>query len=124
MTTQDKATAVLSAAKNTNISAVKTTAMITSGKALNAAVKTKITPKLPMMVRGYADTTLGAIVMANIVASGLKMYAPTNPKAALIGEAMVTAAMVDFAASFDIEGMVREFLASPEADSLVAKLEE
>lgn len=110
---------VASKIKDINVDAAKITASIAAGKALNVTVQEKIVPKLPMLVRGYASTDLGRVVLANAVATALTYYAPENEKAQQVSQAMIQAAMIDLMASFDIEGLVKEFLNSDAAQRIV-----
>ena len=54
-----------------NKSAFKTSATRRSGKIFNDRVINLIKPRLPMMVKGYADTDLGRFVIANAVAAAI-----------------------------------------------------
>lgn len=111
----NKVSSTVDTVKNANIEAVKVTAKILAGKALNTMVQEKIVPKLPIMIRGYGQTDLGKILLANVAATALTYYAPNDKRARMISEAMLQAAMVDLMANFDVEGMVKEFLSSDEA---------
>ena len=85
-------------------------AKLTAGNVLNDRVVKLIKPQLPIVARGYAETELGKAVAANVAAAALIHFFPTNQKAVLAAEAMITAAMANFVASFDIEGTVNELL--------------
>lgn len=88
----------------------KLAATITAGNIINARVGKIVTPKLPLMVKGYAGTPLGEAAMANLFAAALIHVLPDNDKVLLAADAMQKAAMLKFAGSFDIEGMVDELL--------------
>lgn len=104
-----KQTAQVIASANTD--AAKLAAKITVGNVLNENVTKLIAPKLPMMVRGYADSALGKAFIANAVSAALIHFAPTNRNAQLAAEAMINSAMLEFAASFNIEAMINELIA-------------
>lgn len=106
MSLQDTASVMVSA----NTAAAKMAASITIGNLLNTRVQKVVTPKLPMMVRGYADTPLGKAAMANLVSAAIVQFMPTNEKAMLAANAMVQSAMLEFTASFNIEAMVNEMI--------------
>ena len=104
-----------------NVSAAKVAATITAGKTLNALVANKITPQLPFMVKVYADTAIGRVVIANLADFSVKQFMGTNQKANMATEAMMQAAMLELADSFDLEGIVSELVDSvvldiPEAE--------
>ncbi len=106
MSLQDTAAVMVSA----NTAAAKMAASITIGNLLNTRVQKIVTPKLPIMVRGYADTALGKAAMANLVSAAIVQFMPTNEKAMLAANAMVQSAMLEFTASFNIEQMVNEMI--------------
>ena len=101
-----------------NTGAAKLAAKITVGNILNENVSKLIAPKLPMMVRGYADTPLGKAVIANAVSAALIHFAPTNKNAQIAAEAMINSAMLEFAASFNIEAMINELIAGVDLSAL------
>lgn len=88
----------------------KTATGIIAGNIINDRLAKIITPRLPMMVRGYVDTPLGKAAIANLAAGALIHFLPTNDKATAAASAMIEAAMVEFASSFNIEQMVDELL--------------
>jgi hypothetical protein len=114
-----KTSQVINSVKDANVEAAKVTAKIAAGKALNTAVQSKIVPKMPIMIRGYAQTDLGKIAIANVVATALTYYAPNDARAKMVSEAMIQSAMCDLMAAIDVEGMVKEFLSSDAADRIV-----
>ena len=104
---------------NDNVDAAKVAAKITAGKSLNTVVVAKIKDQLPLMVRGYADTPMGAIVVANMANFAVQNFAANNSKAKYAADAMMQAAMVEFAAQFNFEDMLADVLTSvemPEAE--------
>lgn len=106
LTIKQTANAVLGQNKDS----AKLAAQLTAGNVLNDRVVRLVKPQLPMLARGYADTELGKAVTANVAAAALIHFFPTNQKAVMAAEAMITAAMANFVASFDIEGTVNELL--------------
>jgi len=119
-----KVNTVVSKVKDSNLRAAKSTARIAGGKAMNAVVYKKVVPHLPIMVRGYADTSLGKVVIANIIATALTTYDSNNAKLALVSEAMIESAMFDLMSTFDIEEMVSSLLDSKEAKRVMEAFEE
>lgn len=121
MINNTKTKSTIGTVKDRNVEAVKLTAKIAAGKALNCTVQEKIVPKLPLMVRGYANTEVGQVVLANVVAAALTYYAPSDERAKMVSEAMIQASMLDMMASFDIEGLVKDFLSSDAAVTILAQ---
>lgn len=104
---------------DSNVDAAKVAATITAGKTINKVVFKKIKGKLPVLVRGYADTALGTVVLANVMDFMVKQFAADNTKAAFAADAMMQAAMVELMAEFDFAAMLEEILSSvslPEAE--------
>lgn len=88
----------------------KLAATITAGNVINARVGKLVSPKLPLMVRGYAGTPLGEAAIANLCAAALIHVMPGNSKVLLAADAMQKAAMIKFAGTFNIEEMIDELL--------------
>ena len=93
-----------------NKESAKTAGGIIAGNIINDRLAKIITPKLPMMVRGYVDTPLGKAAIANIAAGALIHFLPANSKATTAASAMIEAAMVEFASSFNVESMIDELI--------------
>jgi hypothetical protein len=108
LTLKQTAGALLSA----NTSAVKLSAKITVGNILNDRVAAIVVPKLPMMMRVMASSepAITKAVLANLVSVAIIQFAPENEKATLAADAMINAAMLEFAGSFNIESMINEVI--------------
>lgn len=85
-------------------------AKVEMGKAANQLVLDKLTPRLPMMVRGYADSPLAELIVGNVVAGLLIQFAPGNDKAQILSDAMIAAGVQVALESFDIPALVNELL--------------
>ncbi len=83
---------------------------IIAGNVLNDRVIKLVSPKLPIMVRGYADTPIGKAAIANLIAGVLIHTMPENTKVGIAAEAMIQSASLQLASSFNIEEMVNELL--------------
>lgn len=93
-----------------NKEAAKESASIVAGRILNKRVAKIVAPKLPLMVRSYAQTQLGEAVLANVVAGVLIHVMPENAKVQLASNAMIQAASLELLSSFNIEEMIDELL--------------
>ena len=96
--------------KDTNLSAVKIATRITLGKTINKALAKKVKPKLPMMIRGYAEHPLFDILLANAFNIIVKQKFPENKKANYAADAMMEASMLTMAESFNLDEMLSDFL--------------
>lgn len=94
-----------------NKAAAFTAAEIKAGQIINKQAISLIKPKLPMMVRGYADSPVASVVLANVVALGLKHYAAGNKKLEKISELMIAGAAFDSIDALNIDGIVNDFIA-------------
>lgn len=109
---------------NANKDSAKTATGIIAGNIINQRLAKIVVPKLPLLARGYADTPMGHAALANIVAGALIHFLPTNKRAQQASAAMIEAAMVTFASSFEIESLVDELLegvAFPEVSEIKNK---
>ena len=95
-----------------NAEAAKVAAKIVAGRTLNEAVMDKVVPQLPMLVRGYAKTPIGAVVVANLVNFGVQNFMQDNEKAAWVADAMMVAAMTEALSSFNLEKILKEVIAT------------
>ena len=94
-----------------NKAAAFTAAEIKAGQIINKQAISLIKPKLPMMVRGYTDSPVASVVLANVVALGLKQYASGNKKLEKISELMIAGAAFDSIDALNIDGIVNDFIA-------------
>lgn len=96
-----------------NKSAMIAAAQLKAGSVLNAAAvaSLKKSGSVPMMLRGYLDSPLAAVVVANVanVAAGYT----TNAKVKQAAGLMMQAAAVDVVNLVDIEGMIAKLIDDP-----------
>lgn len=93
-----------------NTSALKVAAKVEAGSiAINRIVK-MVTPKMPMMMRGYMETPFARVAVANMFHLAVQQYAAQNDKAQLVAEAMMEGAMLEMIKSFNIEEMINGVL--------------
>lgn len=98
---------------------------ITLGKTATTKLAKIIKPKLPMMIRGYADSPIFKIALANMIGLAIKQYS-SNKKALYVAEAIIEASMFQLAESFNIQEMIDSFLDGitlPETEELNKELE-
>lgn len=104
--TTSKATAII----NKNKAAAITAARIEAGSIAVNRITNMIKPKLPMMMRGYAETPVARVVVANLFSLAVQQYAADNKKAQLVADAMMEGAMLEMVKSFNIDALLGEVL--------------
>lgn len=93
-----------------NINASKSNAQRRAGAVINERLIKLVKPRLPMMMRGYADEPLFAFILANAFSATIIKIQGENPKATWIAEGAINAANDELIGSFNIEGMLGELL--------------
>ena len=106
-----------------NKKAVVSASFLEAGRISNNQLNKLVAKKLPIMVRGYADTTLGRVVLANLAQMALENFRPQDPKATRLGQAMVTEAYGQLIQEFNIEEILADLLKSSGVAKALTKLE-
>ncbi|ATN93422.1 hypothetical protein [Pseudoalteromonas phage J2-1_QLiu-2017] len=112
------------AIKEANVEGAKQGAKIKVAEDANAVLMKLVKPQLPMMVRGYADTPLGKVVLANLVVMAVSQFASNNKKAEVISQAMIDVAYADLFRGIDIQGMIEEIVGQFKGDNIKALMKE
>lgn len=93
-----------------NKSAAVSVAKIEAGRiAVKQAVKL-VKPAVPMMARGYLETALGELAVANLFKFAVDNFAPNNDKAKLVSDAMLQGAMLGAIQSLNVEQMINDVM--------------
>ena len=108
ITVQEAAAALYSM----NVEAAKDNGQRRAGKMFNDKVLGMVRPKLPALVRGYADESWFQFAIINATALAAVKFAPENRKLAWVTEAAVRAVNDDFIGSLNIEGMIEDILST------------
>lgn len=111
-TSTTKVGQLLSGAVETNKKAATTAAVLETGRIANNAVVKLIAPKLPLMARGFADTPIGKLALANVVKMALDQFKPDNATAQRLANGMIISAYTEVIQSFNIEDMLDELLSN------------
>ncbi len=85
-------------------------AIFEAGRIANNKAASIFGKKMPVMVRGYVDTPIGKLAMANMVKMAVEQFKPDSEIAARLANGMVVAAYQELIQSFDIEGMLDELM--------------
>lgn len=112
--TESKTTKIVAANKSAAIAAGK----IEAGRIVVNKLTKLVAPKLPLMMRGYADTAFGKVVIANVVNIAVEQYAPDNEKARLLAEAAMQGAALELIQSFNVEDLLEQVTAGISMETL------
>ena len=93
-----------------NKSAVVNAAKLEAGKIALTQITKVAAKKAPFMIKGYIDTPIGRVVIANLLSVAVDQYAPANQKAKAVAGAALEAAMLEMVQSFNIAEMIDEMV--------------
>ena len=93
-----------------NKSAAVNAAKLEAGKIALTQITKVAAKKAPFMIKGYIDTPIGRVVIANLLSVAVDQYAPTNQKAKAVAGAAMEAAMLEMVQSFNIAEMIDEMV--------------
>lgn len=111
----NKVTAIVTA----NKTAAQNAAKIEAGTIAINKLASLLAPKMPFGTSGYLKTPLGKVVLANVVNFAIQQYAANNPKAKVIGEAVMDAAALELVQSFNVGAMIDDLIGSVNLTGLV-----
>lgn len=97
---------------NTNKAVAVTAAYMEAGRIANNQVTKLVAAKAPLMVKGYIDTPVGKVVIANLTDMAVKQFRPMDAKLQKVSQAMMTQAYQELIQTIDIEGMLNELASS------------
>lgn len=103
----------LSNVVDNNKAAAVDAGFLTAGTIANNQFSKVASKHLPMLVRGYADTPFGKLVLANAAQMLVQHFKPNHKTAARLTEAMMTSAMAEVIGSTGIEDLIDGFLSDP-----------
>jgi hypothetical protein len=89
-----------------------TAAYMEAGRVANNQVTKLVAAKAPMMVRGYVDTPMGKVVLANLTMMAVDQFRPTDARLKKVANAMAASAYQELIQTLDIEGMLNELTSS------------
>ncbi|QBQ80794.1 hypothetical protein VAH1_00187 [Escherichia phage vB_EcoS_VAH1] len=93
-----------------NKSAVVNAAKLEAGKIALTQITKVAAKKAPFIIKGYIDTPIGRVVIANLLSVAVDQYAPSNQKAKAVADAAMEAAMLEMVQSFNIAEMIDEMV--------------
>lgn len=89
-----------------------TGAYMEAGRIANNQVTKLVAAKAPLMVKGYIDTPIGKVVLANLTMMAVDQFRPTDVKLKKVASAMGAVAYQELIQTVDIEGMLNELTSS------------
>lgn len=95
-----------------NKSVAVNAAYMEAGRIANNQVTKLVAAKAPLMVKGYVDTPVGKVVLANLTVMAVEQFRPTDVKLKKVSVAMMTQAYQELIQTVDIEGMLNELTSS------------
>ncbi len=95
-----------------NVNLGTSAAFLEAGRIANGQITKVAAKNLPLMVRGYADTALGQLVLANIAKLAQEHFRPNDDKLQKLTNAMVVSAYQTVLQQFDIEEMIDDMLSN------------
>jgi hypothetical protein len=96
----------LEANKQTAVSA----SFLEAGRIANNQIAMLLAKKAPMMVRGYVDTPVGKLVVANVATLAAEQFRSNDPKLKKLTQAMMVQAYQELIQELDIEGYIDALL--------------
>lgn len=122
VTMTNKITAIASGIAASNFSAAKTAAVMEAGRIANVEITKVLAKRLPMMVKGYADTPAGRLIVANLAGVALQQFRPDDARLKALVDAMQVQAYQELLQTIDIEGFIDGLLENPKIKNAVGRL--
>lgn len=97
-------------------------AYMEAGRIANNQVTKLVAAKAPLKVKGYIDTPVGKVILANLTAMAVEQFRPTDVKLKKVSVAMMTQAYQELILTVDIEGMLNELTSSEGIKAALAKV--
>lgn len=107
---------------DTNKSAAAQAAYLEAGRIATNKLAQVASKSLPLMARGYADTPLGRLLLANAALAAAAQLRPNDPTLAKLTQAMVTSSYQEAFQHLDIEGMLDNFLGTEEIKQALGRV--
>ncbi len=108
----------------TNKNSASSAAYMEAGYIANKQLGKVLGKQLPMMVRGYADTPLGHLVLANLALLAIDHFRPDQRQLRRLTQAMQVQAYQELLKELDIDGMIDDLLENGSIKRALAKLKD
>lgn len=107
-----------------NKTSAASAAYMEAGHIANKQLGKVMSKQLPMMVRGYADTPLGHLIMANLAVLAIDHFRPDQRQLRRLAQAMQVQAYQELLKELDIDGMIDDLLDNGGIKRALAKLKD
>jgi hypothetical protein len=114
----------LSTMINNNKNLATSAAYFEAGRIANNQISKIVATKAPLMVKGYVDTPLGKLVVANIFALAVEQFRPNDVQLGKLRNAMITSAYQELIQTINIEGMFTELMENASIKNALTKVSE
>lgn len=108
----------------TNKSSAVSAAFLEAGHIANKQVSKVLGKQLPIMVRGYADTPIGRLVLANLAVLAIEHFRADNKQLRRLAQAMQVNAYHELLRDLDIDGVIDELLENGSIKRALTKLDD
>ena len=108
----------------TNKNSASSAAYMEAGYIANKQLGKVLGKQLPMMVRGYADTPLGHLVLANLALLAIDHFRPDQRQLRRLTQAMQVQAYQELLKELDIDGMIDDLLENGSIKRALSKLKD
>lgn len=105
-----------------NTSTATNAAFLEAGRLANNAAAKALAKRSPLMVRGYVDTPIGKLVIANVAQLAIQHFRPGETALNKLGEAMMVEAWQGVYGELGIEEIIAEVLDNSTVKRAVDKL--
>ena len=95
-----------------NITLGTTAAFLEAGRIASNQLSAVASKKLPIMVRAYADTAVGRLLLANIAVMAAEHFRPEDNRLRKLVEAMTISSYQEVLQTFDIEQMIEDLVSN------------
>lgn len=121
---QEKTMSKISNLIEINKTSATSAAYMEAGHIANKQLGKVMSKQLPMMVRGYADTPLGHLIMANLAVLAIDHFRPDQRQLRRLAQAMQVQAYQELLQKLDIDGMIDDLLDNGGIKRALAKLQD
>lgn len=109
---EEKTMSKVNAIVTANKTAAQTAVKIEAGNIALDKLAKLLSPRMPFGTSSYLKSPLGKVVMANLISFAINQYAANNPKAKIIGDAVMDAAALELVQSFNISALIDDLVGS------------
>lgn len=112
--TEKESTMAIATSKiiDTNVNYATNAAFLEAGRIATKQLSKVAASKLPLMARGYADTPLGRLVLANIAQLAAEHFRADDQKIKRLTQAMIVTAYQEVLQQFDVEEFIDDILSN------------